>query len=133
METTFDGYRIKATYLGDKKADWGGDTENWNNHMVAVSRNGRRIGFEFWASIMYPELRGRGDLLQAFACFLSDAIAGGQTFDDFCADFGYDTDSRKAWKSWKACQRAALKARRLLNGDDLYQLEQAVSEAANAS
>jgi len=28
-------------------------------------------------------------------------------FEDFCDDFGYDSDSRKAKKTWKACRKMA--------------------------
>ena len=41
------------------------------------------------------------------SCLCSDANAGAQDFDGFCSDFGYDTDSRKAEKAWRACQKMA--------------------------
>lgn len=131
MQTTFRNFSISATYLGNKAAGWGGDMpENYNNHRVIVrnSRNGKRIQFEFWASLADPELRKPSDLRNAFECFLSDAIAGKQSFEDFCGDFGYDVDSRKAEKTWKACQRAAEKADRLLGDADLYDLANALRD-----
>jgi len=35
---------------------------------------------------------------------VSDASVGGESFEDFCADLGYDTDSRKAHTTWEACR-----------------------------
>lgn len=126
--TTFQGFRITAVYLGDKAAPWDGP-ENWNNHRVTVSKAGRRATFTYWGSIMHPEVRSDSDLRQAFACLLSDAAAGEQDFEEFCADFGCDADSRTAERTWKACQRAAAKVRRLLAGADLYELQQQLYEA----
>jgi hypothetical protein len=33
----------------------------------------------------------------------SQAVMHGQSFEDFCGDFGYDTDSREAKKIYKGC------------------------------
>jgi hypothetical protein len=127
-ETTFRGFKIRAEYLGNKACE--GMPENWNNHRVYLSKNGRRCSFEFWASIANPEVRSPSDLRGAFECFLSDATAGEQSFEEFCRDFGYDTDSRNAERVHKACVRSAVKARRLLNGDDIYALSNALSDAS---
>jgi len=126
METTFKGYRINATYLGNKASPW--DEHNYNNHRVTVSKGGKRTSFEFWASIANPELRSPSDLREAFGCFLSDACAGLQSFDDFCSDFGYDTDSRKAEKTYRACERAWEKAKRILGDDDVYDMSNALND-----
>ena len=32
-----------------------------------------------------------------------DSVALDQTFEDWCADYGYDTDSRKAFATYEAC------------------------------
>lgn len=43
-----------------------------------------------------------------------DYDAGSETFDEFCSDFGYDTDSRKALRTWKSCATIATKLSRFL-------------------
>lgn len=45
-----------------------------------------------------------------------DAQAGVETFEDFCADYGYDTDSRKALEIYLACQKIAGDAVRFFGG-----------------
>jgi hypothetical protein len=50
-------------------------------------------------------------------CLVSDAAAGAETFEDFCGDFGYDTDSRSAERTWKACRQMADQLRRLFGAD----------------
>lgn len=51
------------------------------------------------------------------SCIASDAQAGYWTFKDFCAEFGYDTDSRKAEATWKACAKMTSKVRQFLGTD----------------
>lgn len=51
------------------------------------------------------------------SCVVSDAHAGGQSFAEFCSDFGYDEDSRKAHRVWRKCRDSALKAYRLLGAE----------------
>lgn len=50
-------------------------------------------------------------------CLCSDARAGELDFDDFCSEFGYDSDSRKAERIWQACKDACIKARVLFGAD----------------
>lgn len=128
---TFRNYTISAEYLGDKAAPWSDEQreQNYNRHRVIVRNraNGKRVSFDFWASLANPELRSPSDLRNAFECFLTDAIAGEQDFDSFCGDFGYDNDSRKAENIYKACVKTAQKAARLVDGD-LYELANALRE-----
>jgi hypothetical protein len=42
----------------------------------------------------------------------SDAQMGQDTFEEFCGDLGYDTDSRKAYETWQACRDMDLQLRR---------------------
>jgi hypothetical protein len=44
---------------------------------------------------------------------MSDAQSGSDTFEDFCSNCGYDTDSRKAFDTYLACQGALNGMRRL--------------------
>lgn len=55
-------------------------------------------------------------------CLASDSASIEQSsFEDWAADMGYDADSRKAEKTYKACEHAAARLKRFL-GDDLYQV-----------
>lgn len=67
------------------------------------------------------------DHISAFYCFLGDAISGSESFEVFCTESGYDEDSRKAEKIWKACQEATQKADNLSIGD-LYQVSNYIQE-----
>ena len=60
-------------------------------------------------------------------CLLLDAQCGGETFNDFCADCGYDTDSRKALEIYLACQATNDKLR-FLNGSLRSQIEEILQD-----
>jgi hypothetical protein len=52
-------------------------------------------------------------------CLASDAASIDNTrgFEDWCSDFGYDTDSRKAEKMYKTCEHQAERLKNFLDGD----------------
>ena len=81
------------------------------NVTVRSDATGASVRFTYHDSIANYDEGKRGlagdDLLYAFWSFVSDASAGSQPFDDFCADFGYDADSRTARATWRACLSAA--------------------------
>lgn len=56
------------------------------------------------------------DLLYAFWSFVQDATAGEQSHADFCADYGYDEDSRAAHATWGACVAALADFHKLVGG-----------------
>lgn len=44
----------------------------------------------------------------------SDASGAFETFESWCGDLGFDSDSRKALETYLACQRTAMDLRKLL-------------------
>jgi len=131
MKANFKNFTIEAEYTGSKKAEWSNNTENWNHHEVTITntKTNEQTSFDFWASIANPELSSEYDILNAFYCFVSDAISGSYSFEEFCSEFGYDTDSRKAEKTWKACQESYNNLLNIYNGD-IYDLVNELSEIA---
>ena len=130
MKAIFKEFEVKATFKGDKKATW--MDNNFNNHMVKITNTETKTStsFEFWGSIVNPELSTEYDVLNAFNCFVSDAIAGHDDFKEFCGNMGYDEDSRQARSTWRACQRAYNKLKRIYN-KDIYDLSNELQEVAN--
>jgi hypothetical protein len=57
------------------------------------------------------------DLHGVLYSLLSDAAAGNETFPDFCANYGYDEDSRKALEIYLKCQAIGADLRRVLGSD----------------
>ena len=53
---------------------------------------------------------------------LADASADGESFSDWCTNYGYDTDSRKALAMYLECQETAAKLARLFNREQRAEL-----------
>lgn len=93
-------------------------------HFLATIRYKRRelqAEYSIGSAVKAPE---RSDLI---ACLLSDASAGSESFEDYCINFGYDTDSRKAYATWLACQTTARDIKFLL-GADLEMFQEAAED-----
>jgi len=94
-----------------------------NHFRVTVKTDKGRISFKFCGSHIDWQ-NGVIDLFPnkfVFYCFVSDAVAAKNTFEDFCQEFGYDSDSMKAYQIYKECKKSLLKLNKIFNGD-LYQL-----------
>jgi hypothetical protein len=131
-KASFKNIRVSAVYVGDEPAPF--LANNYYKHRVSVYNvdNRKRTSFKFWASVMNPELRSRYEVLNALYCFVSDAVSGLDSFEDFCSNFGYDPDSRSAYKIWQICQLSSVKALRVLgvSRSELYDFLNELSEIA---
>lgn len=63
----------------------------------------------------YPDKPVTPHAADVLYSLILDSGAASQTFADWCADFGYDTDSRKALATYEACQQNADKLRRVFD------------------
>jgi len=81
---------------------------------VTLRYQGRQMTVPFYTGSAIGEVNAP-DVLH---CLISDTQSAVNSFEDWCADFGYDTDSRKAEAIYNACQRISVKLHKLL-GDDL--------------
>lgn len=117
---------INSKYIGDKL--WNAD--NYNNHIVTISHKGKRFSFDFWGSIIDPCISNNEENIFAFYCCLTDGLIAKNSFEDFCSEFGYDTDSRKAEKIYKACEKSLKKFERVFDCD-LYDLINEIQETYN--
>lgn len=103
--------RRGASLDWDKRDEWQQGANDWR---VTLSYNGRSYTLDFWQGKGITDAPDAAGVLE---CLLSDASGADQSLEDWCGDLGYDTDSRKAERTWKACQRCALRLRRLLGSD----------------
>ena len=123
------GYEVKSTILRDEYDGVKGP----HTHVVILSLNGKSMSLEFTAGCGNRHMPGRPlvapkslhfgrltvhDLAEnkksipndplledVLYCMLSDASSGrnGESFGEFCENFGYDEDSRNAFKIFEAC------------------------------
>ena len=120
MKTEIRNFRISASEPVMTSCPW--DKRDHNRYTVSVTNkdNGKRTRFYYYTSIASPEIESESELKEAFDCFLSDCDCGAMDFRDFCGEFGYDEDSRKAFKTWRACVRSVANFKRI--GGDLDEI-----------
>lgn len=97
---TSDGMRVTMTYdqvvVGDKAPGWA--RQQWN---VTLRHGRRRMSFPYYGGGAASDPTA-SDVLESLSL---DAYALSVSFDEWCADFGYDTDSRSALATYRACVR----------------------------
>lgn len=99
-----------------------------------TNKNGISTKFDFYGSFNdykegIQELKD-ADLLNAFDCFINDAISAEEDFEEWCNNLGYDSDSRSAHKIYKECAKSLEKAKKIISGD-MYEFYNELQEAIN--
>lgn len=91
---------------------------------VTSDATGARTRFTYHGSIADHDAGtdqlDRAALLYAFRCFVEDADAGEQTFEEFADSYGYDQDSYRARQTHKACRTARAKFARLWHDPERF-------------
>jgi hypothetical protein len=103
--------KIEATITGEPIPD--GFDRGGNAWKIRLTYQGRRLTVPFYTG----SLAGEPSAADVISCLISDARAGEQDFESFCSDFGHDTDSRKAEKTWNACKKTGPRVRAFLRED----------------
>ena len=107
MKANFKNFELRDVFVGEKASLWS-ENNYENNYKIYVknTKTGASTSFDFWTSKASPRIKTEYDLLNAFYCFVSDAFAGNESFESFCDEFGYNNDSMKAYKTYKACVKS---------------------------
>lgn len=89
------------------------------SHYKVIIFNERNEAYETYFS-RGSSLTGPPDLPTILNCLASDAsgIENAKSFEDWAAEYGYDTDSRKAEKTYQLCQKQAEELKDLLGTDE---------------
>ncbi len=80
---------------------------------------------EQWMKQAKPQTPHAADVL---CSLILDSSAVGQSFESWCDDFGFDTDSRKAFNTYAACQQNADKLARIFNAAQMEALRNALQD-----
>jgi len=139
---------FEATWKGDKCPPWGTSDPKANGpcpncrHMhgdrfqVEIGRDLTRmptvvraadlriLSFDFWNSHQAQQA-GTTDLgaYDVLAC-LSGDVNCPDTFEDFCSEYGYEEDSRKAFNTFKRCARFAERLRAFFSEEEREALQE---------
>jgi hypothetical protein len=90
------------------------DSENMDRWRVRLSSGNKRMTVYFSMGVGH---NGREpEAADVLDCLASDAagIENATNFEDWASEYGYDTDSRKAHRTYQACHRQADKLSKFL-------------------
>lgn len=89
--------------------------EGWHSgthpYRVTLKYQRRQLTTSFF---MGPANEEEPTAASVLHCLIGDVSAGELSFEEFCSDLGYEEDSRKAERIWKACAAMAPKVKRFL-------------------
>lgn len=113
-------HRVKMT------AEWAAENPNMegsdmmDNWKCVLSCGKRRMTLHFSKGTGHNGAEPTAD--EVLDCLASDAssVENARSFEEWASEYGYDTDSRKAEKIFKTCERQAEKLKQLL-GDAAYE------------
>lgn len=110
--------KITATVRFGNRTATAGNLDDWQRratqYTVTLRYQKRAMTVEFWCG----SACGEPDAATVLDCVASDASgADGTSFEDWCADYGFDSDSRKAERTYRACVAQSRKLRKLLGSD----------------
>lgn len=91
---------------------------NWAKQgwIITLRYKGKRAQFRFYGGGK-SSTPTASDLIWAVAV---DSTALKESFNDWCYEYGYDTDSVKARSTYKACQRNGLRLINLIGNEEIF-------------
>jgi hypothetical protein len=112
-----DKIRIESEYA-EANPNMGDEKWQANHYKVILKRKGKQLTTFFSMGLAHTQEPTAEDVLNSLA---SDAagIENARSFEDWCNHYGYDTDSRRAEKTFNVCERQAEKLKSFL-GEELY-------------
>lgn len=111
------GLKLRITLSDSKPAPWEDDKGYRPHYRVTLSGAGRRMTFDFWGSLNDGAAGTHPSEYSVLACISSD-LGCPESFDDFCAEYGYEEDSRKALQTFRRADRFARRLRDFLTSEE---------------
>lgn len=87
-----------------------------NHYVVTLTRGSDTLAVPFSQGL---GITSEPDAATVLDCLASDAagVENASTFEDWCAEYGYDTDSRSAERTYNACRQQTDALRAFLGND----------------
>ncbi len=111
LNTVKIAVRYGARRAWEKQSAW---QKNATGFRVCLKYPGRRMFLDFWQG---TGISGEPTAAGVLECLLSDASSADESFPDWCGNYGYDDDSREAYRTYRQVQRQTAKLRELLGAD----------------
>jgi hypothetical protein len=101
---------------GPENEEWGTPNNGWK--VTLKNSRGQRYTVPFFKGIGLPDTPPTA--AEVLECLVSDALGyrNARSFDDWAADYGYDTDSRAAYRTFEACRRISERLDKFLTPEE---------------
>ncbi len=119
---TNNGIKLTFKYIG-KTRHFADDVKPRDTYNVTFSRDGKQFSVRFGDSIQNTDSDNEKSI-RAYDVLASLQKYDVGSFEDFCGDFGYDTDSRTAERIYKAVCKEWEKVSRFFTSDEIEQLQE---------
>lgn len=113
------GITFSFKLANTKTPDWKNDSRPVNHFIATFRRGKKRMSFDFFDSINNYE-KGIEELnaYSVLTCCSSEIYCP-STFEEFCAEFGFDEDSRKDEKVFKSLKKFSDKLRKFFDSEEI--------------
>lgn len=128
------GVRVSAAFKGDRCPPWGaegdrkkfatcscgathGDRYRVTLRQTDATRRPRSVSFDFWNSHSDMQNGKRPTAYDVLACVSGDIYCP-ESFEEFCGEYGYDEDSRRAEAVFRRCDVFAQRLRNFFTQEE---------------
>lgn len=95
-----------------------------DEYRITFKRGKNSASLKFWNSYKDAQLKLPPTAYDVLTCINSDFIEDETTFEDWCSNFGLDTDSRKALATYTLCKRQTQNLKRIFDADDIIAMQE---------
>lgn len=127
-KTTFKNFELRATHTGEKNPMWNDGSDRTHcHHVIRVKdmETKKFFTFDYWTSLVSPEISREKEILQAFEFFLDDCLVATDTVENFMRDSEYE--EKEARRIYTVCSRSLKKIERLYE-DSIVDLANELSD-----
>ena len=127
------GLKFRATLSDTKTPAWKEAGERCGHHYrvtlsqdrkaTGIDRPARKLVFDYWGSIRDAETRREPSAYDVLACISGDVYYP-ESFEDFCAEYGYNEDSIKALQTFRRCSAFAKRLQAFFTEAEIEELQQ---------
>lgn len=119
---TNHGITFKAKFMGDKCPIWcDGKHIHGDRYLVTFRRGKQSLTLSFWNSL-HDQENGKAPTSYDVLAAIEKYEVG--TYEDFCSNYGYDTDSRKAYTTYKLVLKEYTKVSGFFTESELTELQE---------
>ncbi len=118
------GMTFKAAWKSRKAPSWAKDGIHGDHYRVTIKRKtGGSLTFDFWGSLHDKRQGKHPNAYDVLACISGDLYCP-ETFSEFCAEYGYDDDSREAERTFKTASAFMRKLRDFFQDEEIEALSE---------